>query len=368
MVQMAKPWKHENGGYYIYRQIPEPLRPAFAGKQFWKKSLRTRDAEEAKQRFQKENAALEERFAATRSGIASAALTNVISKTDARLLVSAALRSSGSKPYQALRRVWWAEECVLIAFGYGGPLHVPDDAEIRELSTSAATDIRLPGDAWLEASRREQASDLASAAEIVIDGLLRDSLRPCIRSAATDKAILEAYTESVAAENDALRAEVASPGRRPTNRRRPDMTLLQLLDAWAVGKLPRKQALSEATDYVADLVAFVGPIPAAALTKDQLCDYRDAAASLPAAMTKRDRALPFPQRVARLAGTEGARVDAATVKKRLGLTHSRFHLAWRCSELGAGVASRSCTAGARAPRRAHQPCVAKGNQRRPAAS
>ena len=44
MVQMATPWLHpDTGVYYLRRQIPKELRPAFGGKALEKQSLRTKD-------------------------------------------------------------------------------------------------------------------------------------------------------------------------------------------------------------------------------------------------------------------------------------------------------------------------------------
>jgi hypothetical protein len=63
MVDMAKPWKHpQTGVYYLRRQIPAAIRPAFAGKQLFKASLGTKDAAKATVLFLQANAELELQF------------------------------------------------------------------------------------------------------------------------------------------------------------------------------------------------------------------------------------------------------------------------------------------------------------------
>lgn len=48
MALMATPWKHPTTGfYYLRRQIPGKMRPAFGGKALWKVSLKTKSAAEA---------------------------------------------------------------------------------------------------------------------------------------------------------------------------------------------------------------------------------------------------------------------------------------------------------------------------------
>ncbi len=68
MALMATPWKHPSTGvYYLRRQMPEKLRPAFDGKALWKVSLGTMNSNEAKVLFLQANAALEQRFEEART-------------------------------------------------------------------------------------------------------------------------------------------------------------------------------------------------------------------------------------------------------------------------------------------------------------
>ena len=63
MVQMATPWIHpQTGVYYLRRQIPKALRPAFGGSALHKQSLRTKDIARAALLFTAANAELDRRF------------------------------------------------------------------------------------------------------------------------------------------------------------------------------------------------------------------------------------------------------------------------------------------------------------------
>ena len=63
MALMATPWKHpKTDVYYLRRQIPESLRPAFGGAALHKQSLRTKDPAEARTLFAQANAELERKF------------------------------------------------------------------------------------------------------------------------------------------------------------------------------------------------------------------------------------------------------------------------------------------------------------------
>lgn len=70
MAIMATPWKHPTTGiYYLRRQIPEKIRPAFGGKALWKVSLGTKSSMDASILFLQANAALEQRFEEVRTRI-----------------------------------------------------------------------------------------------------------------------------------------------------------------------------------------------------------------------------------------------------------------------------------------------------------
>ena len=64
---------HQNGVYYLRREIPEALRSQFGGKSEWKQSLGVRDYEAAKQLFAAEDAKWQ-----ARKKVALAALAGLV--------------------------------------------------------------------------------------------------------------------------------------------------------------------------------------------------------------------------------------------------------------------------------------------------
>lgn len=60
----------KTGTYYLLPQIPLPLRGEFGGRQLWKRSLDTKDADEARRLFPALNCELEQQFERAREVIA----------------------------------------------------------------------------------------------------------------------------------------------------------------------------------------------------------------------------------------------------------------------------------------------------------
>jgi len=89
-------------------------------------------------------------------------------------------------------------------------------------------------------------------------------------------------------------AIVTETGNSLPSRLRPDMRPSELFTARKQTRHLRPQPEREFKLYVDDFFALVGAIPASQVTGDDLLDYRDEAVCLPAAMSRQDRALPFP--------------------------------------------------------------------------
>ena len=67
-LSMARPWKHpKTGVYWLRKGVPEALRP-LVGKREEKRSLRTRDPDEARQRHAQALSEVEAQWANLRSG------------------------------------------------------------------------------------------------------------------------------------------------------------------------------------------------------------------------------------------------------------------------------------------------------------
>lgn len=72
MAHMAQPYRHpKTNVYYLRRQIPERLRPAFEGRALFQQSLKTKDFVRAAQLFATANAELERQFEAARQRLVS---------------------------------------------------------------------------------------------------------------------------------------------------------------------------------------------------------------------------------------------------------------------------------------------------------
>lgn len=116
MVQMATPYRHPNGVYYIKRQIPARLRACFGGKDMWMVSLRTKDLDVARPLFAKANADLEQRFADAR-----AALGQHLEPERAQEIVATWLRVAVGKGRRGELILWEIEERAHLELGLPAP-------------------------------------------------------------------------------------------------------------------------------------------------------------------------------------------------------------------------------------------------------
>lgn len=178
---MAKPWRHPTTkAFYIYRQIPAALRPAFGGKQFWKKSLHTRDPEEAKRLFIAANSQLEGVFDQARAALARDARETALTAAAATDLVVAALKDYDKRDYPTFAQVYFADEYCVDNFGMNGAAIKPLNETLSSISPEELAAIPLPGDVWLKAERARSRSEWIAAAGNVIDSLIRQSGRAVV--------------------------------------------------------------------------------------------------------------------------------------------------------------------------------------------
>lgn len=346
MVQMATPWKHPNGIYYLRRQIPERLRPEMGGKPVYKESLGTRDPAEAARLFPAANARLQALMDAAAERVAAAQNADEISVERATDVVNRFLATWRTDnlfhPYQALELTWWMEETCVRLHGFEAERYVPsfksDDPQRR---TSRRGKL-LVGDQWLDFVRDRPKSVWIKVCDPVLEPLFRFATPPVKRIPANELALMDAWNVRVAEASQRFHDEVDNPPRAVTRSRlRPDMRFEDLLKRWARGRAPRPQSEHETTVAVEDLIAFYGDVPVSTFTKDMLLDYRDAASELPVGMPRADRSLPFPERVAKYKGGSDKRFSATTVKKRIGAVQALLGYAsqegWIESNVGDGV-------------------------------
>lgn len=345
MVQMASPWKHPKTGiYYLYRQVPQALQ-AEMGKRFHKESLRTREPGEAARLFPAANARLQLEIDAAVARVAASAAKDEISPKRAAAVVDRYLLK---KPvyhhlWPTVPGTWWLEDVIHRKLGTPGGVTLPnerqEDYAERMLELRG---MRLVGDTWLATLMDYSSEVWMPLSRMVLDPLFESAEPPVVRSAGNERALMDAYNVRVREDTLRLHAAVDAPqraGSRP--RARPDMRFRELLESWAAVRKPTPQSLAEATGAIEDLVAYVGDITVETMTSDMLMDYRDEAARLPAIMPRADRRLPFPERVAKHAGTEAARVSGPTLKKRTGSVQAMLGFAhqqrWISSNAGVGI-------------------------------
>lgn len=96
---MAKPWNHpDTGVYYLRRQIPQAIRPAFASKQLVKPSLGTKDMARATVLFQQANAELELQCQAARDRLKATGSACPSSRDKAVELIESYFNGSEREP------------------------------------------------------------------------------------------------------------------------------------------------------------------------------------------------------------------------------------------------------------------------------
>lgn len=332
MAQMAQPWKHPTtGAYYIRREIPAKRRLAFDGKALWKVSLRTKDFARAAILFAGANADLEKRFEEARTRLAATGDPRPSQRDRAIELVhgyfEGPARSEGALdgPERLLlarleldRGLWNATPtgCTAVpasdieqwwALAGNAALFRGHAGTRRHLNGRAAGEIWRYGDAEFRAGTRAEQVERVLEQIALHHDLTRDDLPNGIADVVADY----------------LHRQPVGPtrARKPQSaqsRLRPEMRLMELFAEWKASTAPTAQTAHEYEQAARDFIDFVGDIPVAEIVHDDLLNYRDEALNLPKSMPKRDRELPFTERVAKHAGTAGPRVSAGTLKKRVG--------------------------------------------------
>lgn len=349
MVAMATPWRHpQTGTFYLRRQIPAPLRAEFGGRQLWKRSLETKDPDEARRVFPAVNAELEALFVRARNAITErAASTKLTAQTaaDAVARIGATERGSRVDRFPVLANVFWSEEAAASIVPGARPMPLAD-ATMEGLASLDPD--HLAGDVWLRVVRTRSRADALFMAEHMIlwvhGGFRgeRGAFGDLVRSTENDLLIMDAVTDAVEREQAELRKLLKSPLRHAATRLRPEMLLSELFEAWKTKTpTPGAQGVHEAWTTVVDFIDFAGDIPVSRITGDHLYNFRDAVASLPKAMPKPDRDLSFTSRLAKYADDDGQKVAPASVKRRVGhlqalLTHA-FNQRWIEANTGAGI-------------------------------
>ena len=335
MAQMAQPWRHpKTGAYYLRRQIPENLRPAFGMRAVHKQSLRTKDFVRAAQLFIAVNAEFEQQLEIARQRLAATGDPRPCQRDQAEQLIQAYFEGGapdgGLDGHERLRLAFQEVDRGLFAEELFACLNIPLASADRwwELSTNAAlfraheTKLRERGAGrswpkqgmWRSSEPIAQRDAQLAQADRLVEQIARYA-NPC-RAEMPD-----GIGEVVAAYLDLARLEEESSARKPvgaTSRLRPDMRLLELYEKWKEGMNPRPQTAREYRRAAEEFIDYIGDIPAMEVTEDDIHNWLDAVVKMPSRMPAADRALTFTARLAKFGEVEGGKISATTVKKQLG--------------------------------------------------
>lgn len=363
---MAKPWKHPATGiYYVRRQVPKAIRTAFAGRQLFKETLGTKDPKQASVLFLQANAALELRFQVARDRLATTGSACPSSRDMTLELVEGYFAGGEREPgglagpdrllltrLEIDRGLWNLTP--------GGCTHiVPSEPnEWWQLANNAAkfriqsgTKHRLQGRAvcsiWQMEDRAFRVED-AKAQQVV------RVVEQVARHNNLDLSDLAGELASVATDFlDALpvgQTQMRKP-RPASGRLRPAVRLLELFADWKDKQQPRSQSAADYESAALDFIDLIGDIPVAEIERNDMLDFRDEVAKLPATLSKADRAATFTDRIALhpAPGDRKAvrRLSPASVKKRVGAIQALLTVAfkeeWIKTNVGRDVPITGCS-------------------------
>lgn len=305
-------------------------------------SLRTKDPVEAPRLFITANAELEKRFEAARAALAKEAELHEISSERAAAIVDEYLkRKEPGDRWPSLWLTFWLEEAASSILGTAGAGLRPGRDKNGVYDFSGLAGEVLAGDTWLKVIREVPRAKWMKAALPVLDPLIESAEPPVVRTEGNERALMDAFNARILEDNARLHADAERP-RLPgsTPRLRPDLRFRELLNRWAEAQKPQPQSVHEASVAVEDLIDYLGNVPVMTVTGDMIYDYRDEAKKLPRSMPRADRALPFRERVARHGDTEGPRVSAATLKKRIGAIQTLIGFAYKERWVSQNVATQ----------------------------
>lgn len=277
-LAMARPWKHPRTGmYWLRRAVPADLRP-LVGKREEKRTLGTRDPEEAKRKHLEALAELESRWAALRTGQAITgpaadapkSLTEVEAQELAAWMFDHWIRRHRDNPSEQsfwrvdlYDRLWKlaVRSDTARASGTGIMLDSPDDLAARTLERwcldEAETLIIVKDLVIDEPSRLKLAKALAAAVQ-------RASQRLALMAQGHYEGVQGHSTP--AAAPSAPQAHVAAPTAA--------VSFQSLFDGWAAEKRPAPKTIYEWQRVINELKAFVGHDDATRLTADDLIRWK----------------------------------------------------------------------------------------------
>ena len=148
MVQMITPWKHPKTGiYYLYKELPPHLRAEMGRRQI-RRSLKTRDPNEAKRLFVLAHAELEREMEAAEARVAAQKASDEISSERATALVDEFIRTKHAKGmwarWPSLGLTYWLEGEARGTFGIDAPIgRLPFGDEPKHLVEMRGMSLRV---------------------------------------------------------------------------------------------------------------------------------------------------------------------------------------------------------------------------------
>ena len=279
---MPSPFKHPKTGVYWFRRaVPQDLR-AKIGRCELTKSLRTKDPTEAKIRYAPLLEWSDRLFQAARSGV-------TLSPKDISAL-------AGKWLAQALERGEKEVISPFVTLGMDGDeLTAPHDSDLDEMERAdergdLAAVVGQDVDALLLSEGLALAKDTPEY-QALLEKVFRAKVRLLnVQNTraqgdwSTDKAALSPYPQAI----DAPHASSSTLGVGGP-------LLSAIFDAWAKERKPRAKTLAEFSRPIRRFIELHGDIPAAAIDKRKVRDFKDALLKLPASMTWKMRDMPLPR-------------------------------------------------------------------------
>lgn len=254
---MTRPWKHpKTGMYWLRKRVPGDLQDML-GKREEKRSLKTKNATEAKARIAQALSELEARWANLKRG--TVALTEVEAHKLAQPVFDRWIQMHKDNPGE--QRTWNTE------IGVQG-VWAPEPSIYPAHLIPAY--MRVP---FLQEQCFQTADDLLGNAGLTVDETSRKRLARAV-SAAMHRASLE--LEQMALGGPSVPANIhigAAPSRQGSYRGVP---LRELLDGWAKEKKPAKKTLYDWTRLVGQLEQFLGHSDAVRIKSSDLNGWKAA--------------------------------------------------------------------------------------------
>ena len=264
-LMMARPTKHPKTGVYQFRRVvPADLR-ALVGRREEKRSLGTKDPEEAKRRFADVWQKVDAKWASLRSG--STTMSEPQAHAAAAHFYDNWLAMHRSQPSWQL--LWHTDlyEGLWTTPGY--------DPELTLGESVSITDYLYPS------MRRicfQQADIMIADEGLTLDGWSRNNLARAI-GAALQRAslVLKEEAQGIYRETSHLPGQTPSSVKSaPPPQSAEPFTFAMLLEDWKRERQPRPQTLYETTNMVRKLEAHLGFNNVLELTAEHVVGWRDA--------------------------------------------------------------------------------------------